>query len=241
MMNAKKILVIEDEDWIRANIQELLELSEFEVTTAKNGQIGLALAKSWMPDLILCDVLMPELNGHDVLVALRQEPLTAAIPLIFLTAKASRFDLRQGMQLGADDYLTKPFEPHELLEAIATRLKRQEAFTQQYTHEHQQTQKLKQEIYERQKKLQESQNWADLQGELLQKLSQDLRDPLSNINMAVHMLKQVSSEAERERYLTILKEECARELQLLNEIEHLQGLLTPENAKLLQRFKILKP
>ncbi|HCF26619.1 MAG TPA: GGDEF domain-containing response regulator, partial [Cyanobacteria bacterium UBA11049] len=100
-----------------------------------NGRVGIQLAQEQLPDLILCDVMMPELDGYGVLNALRQNPATAAIPFIFTTAKASKTDLRQGMELGADDYLTKPFTADELLGAIATRLKKQAVIVEHYTTE----------------------------------------------------------------------------------------------------------
>ncbi len=105
----KKILVIEDEEFVRENIVELLDAEGFEVIGAEDGRMGLNLAKAMVPDLILCDVMMPELDGYGVLTALRQDSILAAVPFIFLTAKAAKADLRQGMELGADDYLTTPF------------------------------------------------------------------------------------------------------------------------------------
>ncbi len=119
-----KILIIEDEDAIRENIAELLEIENFEVETAANGVQGLQQAQTFIPDLILCDVMMPKLDGYGVLTELRKQPETANIPFIFLTAKSERTDLRQGMNLGADDYLTKPCSSDELLDAIAARLQR---------------------------------------------------------------------------------------------------------------------
>lgn len=121
----KNILIIEDEFEIRNNIQEILELSDFDTLVAENGLQGVQLAKDKHPDLIICDLMMPELDGYSVLTQLRQDFATATIPLIFLTARADRSDLRRGMELGADDYLTKPFAPDELLQAINTRLDKQ--------------------------------------------------------------------------------------------------------------------
>lgn len=117
-----KILAIEDEPAVRENLVDLLEAEDFEAIAAENGRQGIELAKGELPDLILCDVMMPELDGYDVLQALRKNPNTASIPFIFLTAKADKGDTRKGMELGADDYLTKPFNRQELLAAIATRL-----------------------------------------------------------------------------------------------------------------------
>jgi two-component system, sensor histidine kinase and response regulator len=126
----KKILVIEDEPQIRENIQEILQLSNFDAISAPNGVEGLELAQHQMPDLIICDIMMPELDGFSVLQALRHIRSTANIPLIFLTAKSERASLRQGMEFGANDYLTKPFEPDELIRAIQVQLERQERLDQ---------------------------------------------------------------------------------------------------------------
>lgn len=128
----KTILVIEDDYVIRENILKILKAEGFDVMGAENGMQGLSLAMSNLPDVILCDVLMPELNGYGVLMALRANPATATVPFVFLTGKADRAEIRQGMELGADDYLTKPFTKAELVGAIAIRLKKQEAFAELY-------------------------------------------------------------------------------------------------------------
>ena len=120
----KKILVIEDDAKMRANIVTILQMEKFTVVTATNGVAGLATARAEKPDLILCDIMLPGANGHEVLRQLRAAPGTASIPLIFLTAKTDPADLRAGMNLGADDYLTKPVTVPELLTAIEARLKR---------------------------------------------------------------------------------------------------------------------
>ncbi|MDZ7960957.1 MAG: EAL domain-containing response regulator [Aulosira sp. DedQUE10] len=120
-----KILVIEDEELVRENLIDLLEAEDFDTIAAANGKIGINLAFSEIPDLILCDMMMPEVDGYGVLTTLRQDPLTSTIPFIFLTAKSAKADFRQGMDLGADDYLTKPFTRAELLSAIVNRLEKQ--------------------------------------------------------------------------------------------------------------------
>ncbi|QLE55631.1 EAL domain-containing response regulator [Nostoc sp. TCL26-01] len=120
-----KILVIEDEESVRENILDLLAAEDFSTIAAANGKIGINLALAEFPDLVLCDMMMPEVDGYGVLTALRQEPLTATIPFIFLTAKSAKADFRQGMDMGADDYLTKPFTRAELLSAVMNRLERQ--------------------------------------------------------------------------------------------------------------------
>lgn len=121
----KKILIIEDEEQTRKNLATILRMEGHTALTAADGKLGLELARRESPDLILCDVMMPLLDGHGVLAALRTNKATAAIPFIFLTARGERNDLRTGMNLGADDYLVKPATARELLAAIDARLKRE--------------------------------------------------------------------------------------------------------------------
>lgn len=127
----KKILIIEDERSIRESILELLEAEGFHVIGAENGSVGIQKAKEHLPDLILCDVVMPYPDGYNVLSSLRDNPMTATIPFIFLTAMGAKEQVRQGMQLGADDYLTKPCTTEELLGAIASRFEKQEILASQ--------------------------------------------------------------------------------------------------------------
>jgi DNA-binding NarL/FixJ family response regulator len=122
----KKILVIEDEPEMRRNITTLLRYYDYEPLAAPNGRDGVETARRERPDLILCDVMMPELDGYSVLQALQADASLARIPFIFLTAKGEKDDLRSGMNLGADDYLTKPVANAELVRAIETRLRRSE-------------------------------------------------------------------------------------------------------------------
>ena len=114
----KKILVIEDEPEMRRNITTLLRYYDYEPIAAENGHAGVAAARRERPDLILCDVMMPELNGYSVLQALQMDVDLARIPFVFLTAKGEKDDLRSGMNLGADDYLTKPVGNADLIQAI---------------------------------------------------------------------------------------------------------------------------
>ena len=123
-MSKYKILVIEDNQDIRENISELLMLSGYEVIEAENGRAGVKSAMENLPDLILCDIMMPELDGYGVLHILGKHRETLNIPFIFLTAKAEKVDMRKGMTLGADDYITKPFEETDLLSAIENRLRK---------------------------------------------------------------------------------------------------------------------
>ena len=126
---SKRILIIEDSVDIRENTAELLELSGFTVETASDGLEGVRLARSWNPDLVICDIMMPNLDGFGVLQVFSSQTELSSIPFIFLTAKTDRADMRKGMEMGADDYLTKPFQEVELLKAIEARLKKSKTLT----------------------------------------------------------------------------------------------------------------
>ncbi len=163
----KKILVIEDQESLRQNISDLLTLEDFKVLVAENGLVGVEAAESEIPDLIICDVMMPELDGYGVLEKMRQNPTLSTIPFIFLTAKASSLDFRRGMELGADDYVTKPFTSKELLGAIKSKLKKQVAINKSS-----------------QKKL------DDLCNNIASSLPHEMRTPLNGILGFSEILKQ---------------------------------------------------
>jgi DNA-binding response OmpR family regulator len=129
----KKILLIEDNLEMRENTAEMLDLANYIVVIASDGKTGVEVAKKEKPDLIICDIMMPELDGYGVLHILGKDPELAGTPFIFLTAKAEKSDVRKGMNLGADDYLVKPFDKSELLNAIETRLKRSQFFKKNYS------------------------------------------------------------------------------------------------------------
>lgn len=237
----KKILVIEDEFSVRSNIVDLLEAEDFNAIGAENGFVGALWAQQHLPDLIICDVMMPEVDGYEVLNVLRQEATTATIPFIFLTAMADKANIRHGMELGADDYLTKPFTKNELLSAIATRFAKKEAVMQQYTTEHQRAEALQQ-------KVEELQQYVDAKDELLQQFQQKINDTVPKLNLAIQMLKNIApgedcTDAEqlavRHRYLTILQATCAEEITLLNQIPNLEELLNSEDFALLRQFNIV--
>ncbi|MGB7443686.1 MAG: response regulator [Coleofasciculaceae cyanobacterium] len=179
----KKILVIEDEEDIRENIGEILSAEDFEVIDADNGQSGVKLALEETPNLIICDIMMPEMDGYGVLQQLRQNPITEAIPFVFLTARAAKEDLRQGMELGADDYLTKPFTRNSLLKAITTRLEKQ------ITIERQSQQKLN-----------------ELRGSIAHSLPHELHTPLNGILGLSQFLLDEYDSMEQEEVLSMLGE-----------------------------------
>lgn len=232
-VSMKKILVIEDEAPIRNNILEFLEAEKFQAIGARNGCTGIRLAREHLPDLIVCDIMMPDIDGYSVLTELRQDPVTKIIPFIFLTAKTDRDALRRGMELGADDYVTKPCTPTELLSAIAARLEKHAAYMNHYFVERERAKEL-------QKKVQQLQQLSETREELLQKISEELRDPLSSINMAIQMLKVARNEQARDRYLKILQQECDRELALINQLLSIPNSILPETAHILRQFNHLR-
>src|SRR6478672_143567 len=128
----KTILVIDDNTDIRENTSEILELAGYKTFTAENGKRGVEIAIKEKPSVIVCDIMMPELDGYGVLHLLRKNADTQNIPFIFLTAKTERSDFRKGMEMGADDYITKPFEDIELLNAVEIRLKKTEILDRNY-------------------------------------------------------------------------------------------------------------
>jgi CRP-like cAMP-binding protein/CheY-like chemotaxis protein len=129
----EKILIIEDNEALRENTAEILSLANFEVVTAENGKIGIEMARIHQPNLIVCDIMMPVLDGFGVFQILHKTPALQHIPFIFLSAKSERGDLRKGMEMGADDYLTKPFDDVELLNAIEIRLKKNDILKKEFT------------------------------------------------------------------------------------------------------------
>ncbi|MBC8047224.1 MAG: response regulator [Fimbriimonadaceae bacterium] len=131
----KKILLIEDNSELRENTAEILELANYKVFTAENGKIGVDIAIQENPDIIICDIMMPVLDGYGVIHLLGMNENTKNIPFIFLTAKTEKTDFRKGMEMGADDYITKPFDDIELLKAVETRLKKNELLKQSFSND----------------------------------------------------------------------------------------------------------
>jgi YesN/AraC family two-component response regulator len=138
----KKVLIIEDDALSRNIFLESLEAEGFETIGAENGVVGIQQAQEHLPDLVICDIIMPDMDGYSVLNTLRQEPVTAIIPFIFLTGSDTKADLRKGMEMGADDYLTKPATVDELLRAIATQLEKQATLRSCYAASYQKSPEL---------------------------------------------------------------------------------------------------
>ncbi len=168
----KTVLVIEDDPTVRESLQDLLEVQGFRAITAASGNSGIQLAAEQVPDVILCDVQMPGMDGYEVLTSLQQNIVTTTIPFIFLTAKGMRHELRRGMNLGADDYLTKPCTSHDLLSAISTRLEKSA--------------------------IQQSQSQAqldNLRSTISLSLPHELRTPLTGIITSAELLRTVADSA----------------------------------------------
>lgn len=171
-----KILVIEDEQHIRTLIYDILTLEEFEVIEAEDGNQGLNLALSESPDLIICDIMMPELDGYEILKKLQENPRTKAIPFIFLTAKVTKDNMRYGMNLGADDYITKPFEESELLTSVRTRLQKYQTMDDYYHEE-----------------------VENLRSNISSSLPHELKTPLSGILISAELLLAKLDEMDKEK------------------------------------------
>ncbi|MCA9932368.1 MAG: response regulator [Anaerolineales bacterium] len=206
-----KILVIEDEDHIRLEVMDWLQFEGYEVVGAANGRLGLEAAEREIPDLIICDVVMPEMDGHRVLLEVRSHPFLHHIPFIFLTARASRDAMRKGMNLGADDYITKPFMLKEILGAVTSRLEKQSA---QNTLFQTQLDSLSDEIeHEREKQL--------LKARLVGMFSHDFRNPLAAILASVDILQDYDAQLppdRKQRHFNRMRVSVRLLLQMLDDM-----------------------
>ncbi len=231
---SKSVLVIEDDLEILANVEEILELQAFKTIAATDGSSGVRLAKKQQPDLVLCDVMLPHLDGYGVLQELRRHEEIAATPFIFLSAKSQRTDVRLAMELGADDYIMKPFTGQELMKSVKVCLDKYEMLLAR--------QRNVSGVNNCGLELQSS-SFRDLSEThliLLDKLSEELRRPIANIFLAVHMLRQATSTEERDRYLSILEEECTRQTAILNQSAQVQELLSTSGLNVLRQLGMLK-
>ncbi|MBW4443721.1 MAG: response regulator [Plectolyngbya sp. WJT66-NPBG17] len=233
----KTILVIEDEQTVRESILDLLEAEGFHGIGGENGDIGVKLAHEHHPDLILCDVTMPELDGFSVLAQLRKSPDTAGIPFIFLSARSTKSDQRQGMELGADDYLTKPCTATDLLGAVSGRLAKYAAMAERYLQKVEPAKSEKTESVVEPSGADSPQISGTRDG-LLNHFYQELRNPLSNINMALHLLKL--ERIGHESTIATVQREYGRELAVLQAVYKLQDYLMPESAELLRNCHLMQ-
>jgi two-component system, OmpR family, alkaline phosphatase synthesis response regulator PhoP len=230
----KKILVIEDEQSVRESILDLLAAEGFEGIGGENGNAGIQLLQNHYPDLILCDVSMPGMDGFAMLREIRQRPNTSGIPFIFLSARSTKFEVRRGMELGADDYLTKPCTATELLGAISGRLAKHEAMLERYRQSQPPTSvavtiaPVKAPVVAEAPITPEA---KDARDGLLNHFYQELRNPLSGINMALHLLKEDETQPQS---MVSVQREYGRELTILQEVFKLQDFLMPESAELLR-------
>lgn len=227
-----KILIIEDIAEVRQNIREILEIENFQTIVAENGRIGVAAAIQESPDLIISDIMMPEMDGYQVLAKLRNHPETAITPFIFLTAQSIHTDRRQGMELGANDYLTKPFTCDELVKAVRTQLERHTSMMQHYFDKHHEHQKFT-------KQIQNLQAFNQTKDRIFESFTGELRQTVTKISVALTTVQSLPDGATRDRHLEILRAECRQEIKLLNEVEGLHKFLTPDNVSFLKQSNLL--
>jgi two-component system, sensor histidine kinase and response regulator len=218
-----RILVIEDEDNIRENIVEILDLNDYDVDRAENGLAGIELAHERVPDLILCDIMMPGMDGYEVLEHIRRKPDTALTPFIFLTAKSDRTSMRYGMELGADDYIPKPFTNEELLTAVQARISRFEDVEESAN----------------EKLLETKQQLAHV-------ISHELRTPLTSINMAVQLMSQQLDFLSTENIHDLVETLGSGTNRLNRLVEQISlfiqaqsGFISPEKIKKASRTEVL--
>ncbi|AFZ43722.1 response regulator receiver protein [Halothece sp. PCC 7418] len=230
---AYQILVIEDEDVIRETIVELLAADQFAPIATDNGEEGIDIAIREQPHLIICDIVMADLSGYQVLEQLRKQAETRFIPFIFLTAKASHQAYREGMELGADDYLVKPFTQDELLRAVKTQLRKKSLLQTQVHSYHEEIKKLKKTNHQLQQRKQ-------IQEEMLKTLVEDLRGNFSKLTLAIYLLKTETAEDKRNQYLEVLEEELKWKSQLLDKASNLHHVINSENMNFLQRYKFFE-
>jgi two-component system sensor histidine kinase/response regulator len=225
------ILVIEDETILREEVVEWLTLEGFEVASAVDGMDGIAKALRYQPDLIICDITMPRLDGHGVLLELNSNPSTATIPFIFVTARASHEDIRKGMSLGADDYITKPFTRMELLGAVQSRLDKKTAYEKQY---HEQLNDLQDAL------LQEHERRL-LHTKLVAMFSHDFRNPLASILSANSLIRDYGQRMEAERQTLYFNRVEASVQRLIKMLDDMLVVAHMEVGKLEFQPKMLNP
>lgn len=204
-----KILVIEDEAILRGEVIEWLNLEGFDAMSAPDGIAGVELAFANLPDIVVCDITMPRLDGYGVLLEMRSNPKTVAVPFIFVTARAAHEDIRRGMILGADDYITKPFTRLELLQAIQSRLNKKAALEQE----------RQREVEELQNALTQEHEQRMLNTKLVAMFSHDFRNPLAGIMSSNSLLRDYADRMDETRRLVHLNRIEASVRQLMQMLD----------------------
>jgi two-component system sensor histidine kinase/response regulator len=213
-----KILVIEDETIIREEVLTWLEVEGYEVIGANNGKQGLELIFQDRPDLVLCDINMPEMDGHDVLIALRSNPDYSLLPFIFLTAAADRESMRKGMRLGADDYITKPFTYKEVAQAVTTRLGKQHY--------------IRDQIEQLTDLIDEERELRLVKSRLVSMFSHDFRNPLATILSSSNMLQSYSDRLSPEQKQQKLRRIDGAVHKLIQMLDEMLMVAQVENGQL---------
>lgn len=216
------ILVIEDESLLRVEVAEWLMFEGYTAITAEDGVVGVEKALQHQPDLIVCDIMMPRLDGYGVLLEIRSNSETADIPLIFLTARAAHEDIRAGMNLGADDYLTKPFTRVELLQAIKSRLETTAA----------RRLKAMEEIESLRAELAKEHEQRLIKGKLVGMFSHDFRNPLATILSSINLLRDYADRMDEKRRLAHMNRVDASVRQLLHMLDDMLIITQMESGKL---------
>jgi two-component system sensor histidine kinase/response regulator len=217
-----KILVIEDETILREEVIKWLTLEDYEAIEAEDGMEGVESAFHELPDLIICDITMPRLDGHGVLAELRANPATADIPFIFVTARASYEDIRTSMDLGADDYITKPFGHMELLQAIHSRLEKRIM----------QEQRRQREVDQLQQAFEQEREQRQLKAKLVAMFSHDFRNPLSAIISSNNLLRDYGNRMDSERQKIHFNRVEACAYQLIQMLDDMLLIAQMETGKL---------
>ena len=218
----KKILLIEDEAPLRAEVAEWLTFEDYDVVQAEDGIMGIEMAFTHLPDLILCDIMMPRLDGYGVLLEVNSNPGTVSTPFIFLTAKASHEDLRSGMTSGADDYITKPFTRHELLRAVQKQLDKR--LSREQWHE--------QEVQQLQSALMQEHEQRIVKAKLVGMFSHDFRNPLSTILSSNSLLRDYADRLDAQRRSTHLNRIDASVRQLIQMLDDMLIVTQMESGSL---------
>ena len=212
-----KLLVIEDELFVRESITELLEAEDYEVFSTENGILGILWAQENLPDLIICDVMMPEMDGRDVLDEISKLPTLAWTPFIFLTAKADKLSVREGMELGADDYLTKPITRDELVNAIETRLAKQQKISEQYDREHQRAEQLEQKVRELEELYEQ------------ERFPRKYYEAILRLVTAIDLVGKIPLGELRDRNIENVRQSYEEEIEMINQEPSLRKHLLSEN------------